>query len=280
MTTMYLGQYLGLQIRRGSVGLELEVEFNNDVAGFPPVKGWEFHVDPSLRGHALEFTTNGPISIDSLDEQLNLLFTEIHKYNPVKDTPRTSTHVHVNCTKLIPIQIMNGLIFSWLIEESLLNYCAPHRRSSRFCLSLRNAPLMMKNITRLVESFEFSFMADGGQYKYSNIAYHNLSRIGTIEFRGLEGTFDQKRIKEWATLVYNCIHTPAQMFKDPLDMWQQLQKNPDLFESITQNVLQINRKDIDENYWLMYHLFNGIDWPQYNQKWLDYWAKNEPKKKR
>ena len=144
-----LGWHIGNTVN-GDVGIEVEVEYIKAPSIFKS-DTWISKGDGSLRNIGVEYVSN-PLTIDTLDKSVDELITFIDKNPHIKDSPRTSVHVHVNCTKLTPIQIWNGLIYTWLMEESLMLMCSSSRKGNRFCLGVDSIPGTLKLARRAVES--------------------------------------------------------------------------------------------------------------------------------
>lgn len=274
-----LSDYIGASKRKGDVGIEVEVEFNAPFDVVPP-KGWQMHNDNSLRNFGVEFVTDGPVKLDTVLARTTDVCEYIAKHAHDGSSTRSSVHVHVNCLRLTPIQILNGLLFSWLIEDSLLAQCASHRKNNRFCLTMKNAPILIKKIESLVAQHDFAFGVDQNHFKYANVAFHNLNRIGTLEFRGLQGVYDPKKITAWTELVHDAVMKPALKFQDPYHMWQELKKDLGLAKYLLDHKIQIDHKGMEENYWLIYNLIEGTDWDEYKQAWDKYWEAGRAIKKK
>src|SRR5690242_19109605 len=78
-------------------GLELELEGRNVAMADVAVKGWGRHQDGSLRGESVEYTTIGAVTFENAKKLVTDLFKKFEENKvKIKDSIRTSTHVHLN----------------------------------------------------------------------------------------------------------------------------------------------------------------------------------------
>jgi len=261
-----LGQILGKATLVGDVGIEIEVEFNPAPAKLLKLDSdWFIKGDGSLRGdYGCEFVSCAPVTLDCLERHINSACSVINSNNFIKDSPRTSVHVHVNCLDKSPIQIYNGLILAWMVEEYLLKKCGKSRQNNRFCLPIRRAPLLFKNIQNLLMKNPLDLSVRVNDFKYANVAYHNLDTLGTIEFRGMRGVYDPMILIPWIKLCYNIINAGT-AFTNPLSMVEELQLEDNNFEKVFDiiGIKDYTCEDIGEvshNYYLLNNLIYGLDW--------------------
>lgn len=261
-----LGQILGKNILVGDVGVEIEVEFNPAPARIMKLgSDWSVKGDGSLRGdYGCEFVSRGAITLDKLEDHIKSACDAINSNNFIKDSPRTSVHVHVNCLDKNPLQIFNGLILAWMVEEYLLKKCGKSRQNNRFCLPIRRAPLLFKNIQNLLMKNPLDFYVRANDFKYANVAYHNLDTLGTIEFRGMRGVYDPEILIQWVKLCHSIINAGT-AFTDPLSMVEELELEDNNFEKVFDilGIEDYTSEDIGEvshNYYLLNNLIYGLDW--------------------
>lgn len=259
-----LASITGAQRRKADLGYEIEVEFEAMPPPFTPINSWQVKSDGSLRGAGFEFVST-PMLLRQRHERLTRALNIINQHRPIQNCPRTSVHVHINCLDLTPLQIITGLCFGWLIEDSLLDLCGKSRRGNRFCLTIRDAPILFKNIQSIIDNQQFNFRAHPDRFKYANIAYHNLQNIGTIEFRGMEGRYDVEYLDRWGGICYNTIHGAAQIAKNPIELFEKVLSNPKVINEILQDDLRINQEALEYNYDLLYMLVYGNDWDHFTE---------------
>src|SRR5258706_1823722 len=108
----------------GSLGLELEVEFKNPgiLDQAPITSTWKAKGEGSLRFHGVEFVTQKPIRANpGKRDKIDRLVTLINdpRWGVIKDSPRTSFHVHVNVLDHTAIELANQ-IMAWLLFRNFL----------------------------------------------------------------------------------------------------------------------------------------------------------------
>lgn len=186
------------------VGVEVEVEFNNDaIFNIPPINGWRITNDGSLRG-GCEFITN-PYEVKDTRSTLNTLFDTINKHNPIF-SPRTSIHVHVNQLPYTLEEVWKNIFAALIMDDVLVSLRAKYRRNNRFCLPLTKSQSIIPAITSITDLSRFNRYPmpafNANTCKYASTALHNLHGIGTLEFRSMEGTNDVDEIESWIKLCY------------------------------------------------------------------------------
>jgi hypothetical protein len=152
--------------------------------------------DGSLRNDGLEF-------ISEPSEKLQLVegFKKLHArlaFTEVDDpfSPRTSTHVHINCRSLTAGQVKNLIMLYVLYEEFFFAMVKPERRGNIHCVPLS-------------ETYLCSFYSKPLDYlrqrwhKYTALNILPLGELGTVEFRHLQGTDDASLLEEWLTTLEN-----------------------------------------------------------------------------
>lgn len=214
------------------VGIEVEMEFNPGLrAGdIPPThellltgkagNSWTTHNDGSLRA-GIEFVTAYPIPITDVRASVATLLTKVKNVN---FSHRTSVHSHFNVQNMTLLQVSSAVLGWWVFEECVLQLVDPKRRGNQFCLPWTLAEGQVRTfVTDMKEGAHFSyFNADG--YKYSAMNLANIPRMGTMEFRALEGTKDVDKITTLITGIHKMLHrfsqftTPDQMFDYFFDM--------------------------------------------------------------
>lgn len=180
-------------------GVECEIEgVKNPDTG--PLFGFVVETDGSLRskhgpgGHGYEFKSP-PLTAD----ELKLAFSNLHGHLQFyKDedpfSPRTSTHVHVNCLGLETSHARNLLLLYALFEEVFFSLVKPERRSNIHCV-----PLTETHMPGLY-SRAFEVMAKNW-HKYTAVNLTRMKDLGTIEFRHLHGTNNSAEFNEWLMIL-------------------------------------------------------------------------------
>ncbi len=223
------GHYpIGILLRRrktvGEVGLEIECEASNHLPKPPgygstpiPLPGtsfWSACKDGSLRGYdSCEYVLTKPIKFTEVDTAVKELFTQFEKKGTIlDDSNRTSVHVHLNTQPfhLNRLTAFMGLYFS--VEEMLTQWCGEHRVGNLFCLRGRDAPSIVTQIKKWIQS-------DGSYELSQNLHYaglnaHALQKFGSLEVRTLRGCTDPAVIVNWVKMLER-IYTLSKEYPDP-----------------------------------------------------------------
>lgn len=173
------------------MGLECEIE---DLANKPEVYNFTTTEDGSLRNNGLEFVSE-PLPVFEIVSNFKNLHASLQfQGNGDPFSPRTSTHVHVNCRNLEMQQVKDILLYYALYEEYFFLMVSPERKNNIHCVPL--------NITILPKMYGFSFPKLVERWsKYTALNLLPLSRQGTIEFRHLQGTSDAILLENWLILI-------------------------------------------------------------------------------
>lgn len=277
MSGIKLHHVMGLaEPKRGDVGLELEVE---GLAALPVVneKSWKTKSDDSLRGFAAEYVNNRPIPCDHKKlERIKYLTDKLNDpaVQLIKDSPRTSLHVHVNVTGLSPVQVWNVASAYWLVENLLTKYCGEDTREGNyFCLRLADAEAVMGYIANDLKRTDRPFRSlrtDKIRYMGQNLKA--IGDFGSLEYRAMRGTTDPHTIDKWSNELIN-LRNKAALFDSPATMLDAYYKiGPEEFSSLLfspqfiSELRAINNCNdlIDENVGLVCELAYFHDWT----KWL------------
>lgn len=196
---MKLCDYM-VRYEKGLFGYELEVEGAN----LPQrVEGWKFTKDGSLRGESAEYVLLGPINFEALIKAFETLVEKLTKpTTTLSFSYRTSTHVHVNMLDFTKQQIQSFFYIAHLVEDVLVNYCAPIRKGNRFCLRAKDAEFKVDVFREWLGKRGFANLSQD-HLKYSAINIATLSHYGSVEFRSLHGTVDKDVIKPWLSVLKN-----------------------------------------------------------------------------
>lgn len=217
--SLKISDIYGHKIKHGDVGIEVEVEFApHTIPMMEQVGCWRTVEDHSLR-NGMEYVTRQPIKIgpDKFDK-IKVLTDALGKFN-TQISSRCSVHVHRNVLDFTPIEVWNTIIAYWLLEQPLLAFCGSSRRGNLFCLGLNEASGVISNCIRDLSETNLKpfskFHSELCKYGGQNLSA--ISRLGSIEYRGMRGTIDPALIDLWSTTVYE-IGERARRFKDPSDL--------------------------------------------------------------
>lgn len=219
-----LAAYLGTTVKRGDVGIEVEVESNKPFSPLSADSPWVGVRDGSLRSnHPMEFISRNPFKLSNAREKIETLVKFIGTHKGVdRESPRTSIHVHTNCLGLTPKQIWTGITFAWIVEPLLMPFCGKNRQGNQYCIPVMFGESVISTAREDIEKQKLfrSFIPD--YHKYAFTALHNLRDKGTIEHRGMGGVYDTETIDTWTRICYTTIHGAVKLFKDPVDVVEML----------------------------------------------------------
>lgn len=203
-----LHELLKKPLLKGDVGIEIECEGERLFPHHSVL--WKTEADNSLRGQypeeSCEWVLNEPVPKEDVRLALKELF-DVQAANKAKFkfSFRTSVHIHINVGHLTRDQVMAMAYAYYLIEDLMLEYCAEHRRSNRFCLSIGQAEGAIPYIKRMISTEEWLFAKSNPQnaIRYSSLNLEALFKYGSLEFRALEGNADIDRIDTWVKAIVN-----------------------------------------------------------------------------
>jgi hypothetical protein len=217
-----LSSIYGRPVKSGHVGIEVEVEFEENTSIMTQGVGpWLAKEDGSLR-HGMEYISRAPFKVGStLKDKVVALTNELAKFKVVTNSPRTSVHNHVNVLDKTPVEILTAACAYWLVEQPLVQFCGPETRvRNHFCLRLVDAEGMYKrllyDLTGSKGTVFASINADTMKYSALNLAC--LRTLGTLEFRSMRGSVDPDLITLWATGCYELVERATKNFKDPKEL--------------------------------------------------------------
>lgn len=182
-------------------GLELELEGRNVAMADVAVKGWGRHQDGSLRGEAVEYTTVGAVTFETAQKLVKGLFKKFEENKvKIKDSIRTSTHVHLNFSDKPLKAALNFFCLFTVLEEVLQHYSGEDRKGNVFCISTREAEGIMGVLLDAIRKMNFGQFA-GDRYKYSACNLSTLYKFGTIEVRTMKGANSADQINRWLDIL-------------------------------------------------------------------------------
>lgn len=174
-------------------GIECEIESVKPDQSFPNFTATH---DGSLRNDGIEFISN-PLPRETLLAAFRNLHTTIEYYESEDAfSPRTSTHVHINCRSLSETQARDLILFYALFEEFFFTLVDKDRRANIHCVPLTE--------TFLPQIYKYDLRKYiNNWHKYTALNILPLTKFGTIEFRHLQGTSDSVLLDEWVTTLEN-----------------------------------------------------------------------------
>ena len=174
-------------------GIECEIESVRSKIDFPDFRVTE---DGSLRNDGVEFIST-PLEQEMLLRSFKNLHAEIEHYEVDEAfSPRTSTHVHINCRSLNADQTKQLVLLYALFEEFFFLMVDKNRRANVHCVPLTETylPVTYRNgITTMVNHW----------HKYTALNLLPLAKQGSVEFRHLQGTNSFEDLAAWLTCLNN-----------------------------------------------------------------------------
>ena len=180
------------KVDRFYAGMECEIESikspSDAYAGFTTT------TDGSLRNHGYEFIS-APLDKETLLGAFKNLHATLQYYDKSDAfSNRTSTHVHINCRTLTPEQTRQLVLFYALFEEFFFSFVDPVRRSNIHCVPLTETFLpsvYRNNLNSMIDHW----------HKYTALNLIPLTKLGTIEFRHLQGTDNEEVTTQWLSCL-------------------------------------------------------------------------------
>lgn len=190
---------LNVRIRSGRYyGIEIETEG----ADLPYHVGdqWKAVEDGSLRHNpmALEYVSKNPVPYSKREAHLQE-FKEFTSGATFTLSHRCSVHVHRNVMHLPIERVFKVVALYMMFEPALSSWCGEARKGNRFCLRGIDSYVLIDWIGKIFHSNITNARPDN--FKYSSINVSTIPRLGTLEFRALEGTTDTERILKWIEII-------------------------------------------------------------------------------
>lgn len=155
--------------------------------------------DGSLRNDGMEFISK-PLDRGTLLHSFRNLHAQIQLYEPEHAfSPRTSTHVHINCRTLTEEQTRQLILFYALFEDFFFAMVNQERRSNIHCVPLTETflpQIYRYELLRYIKNW----------HKYTALNVLPLTKQGSIEFRHLQGTKDDQLLSDWLLVLDNLWH--------------------------------------------------------------------------
>lgn len=194
----------------GIIGMEIEVEgfvgpstpYDNY---FPYL--WARAADGSLRNAGCEFISV-PIQGQYIVVALNFLkeYLAYHKtagYNPVTFSDLCGVHVHLNVRDFSVGQFAN-LLFLYMVFENSLMRIAGDRSRNIFCLPINVLTPALRSFLSRVDGKTLTDLVMGSSEetsKYAALNYVPVKKLGTVEFRHMEGNLNVPRLLHWVSAI-------------------------------------------------------------------------------
>lgn len=251
----------GIEQRKYPAGYSIEIEAEFPVAfdgRFASEHGFRMIGDGSLRNFGVEFVSSGPSSLLTLKKNIKNLLSE-SVFDSYIDTTRTSTHIHVNVQNMNKDELFKTLMIYYIVEPLLFNFCGPTRKSNLFCLGMWEAEANKETIYNLYKEDFYKVRKEFDQYKYAALNIGNVAKIGTIEFRHMFGTKNEKILFKWLDIV-DKICNSHKLFESLDQIWDMYINNRYRFlQIILDGLLEIPYNYLEEtdlNYSTVYEFLD------------------------
>ena len=179
------------------VGIEIECE---NITNQPYMEYyWSKKADGSLRNSGVEFVSI-PLRASQVEYALDYLKNRVVLAGNDPDfSPRTSVHVHLNVRDMSLDQVKTLVLLYALFEKHFFNLVGSRREQSIFCVPLYRSG-QLSTLRKLAP-----YSAKWHKYNAINLASifgdDDVTRLGTIEFRHMYGTFDKQIIIPWINTI-------------------------------------------------------------------------------
>ena len=187
----------------GTFGIEIETEGENLAMVVP--HQWLIHDDGSLRGRfpneKAEYVLAAPLNLQAAVKAVKDL-AKAQAGATLNFSFRTSVHVHYNVCKFTEDQVLNLIYTYYLLEIPIMNLCGEHRIGNRFCLRLKDCDGIAAILTDIVRNSVKRIRQYGADaVRYAALNLDALSKFGSVEFRGMQGTLDTNTLTGWLGLI-------------------------------------------------------------------------------
>ena len=201
-------------LKNRKIGLEVELEFKEFIGNINS-NIWRTERDGSLRNYGYEFISK-PIDYTKTELALLELKKGLKEELLIKDCLRTSIHVHVGIPDFTFKQAFVAASLYWYLENLILTYCSDMRKRNLFSMKIEDCEGVFqwfKEIKNRIDGYEISKNPWHlpSLYKYINVLKYsscnicNLTELGTLEFRALEGTTDVEKITRWVNMLVHLV---------------------------------------------------------------------------
>lgn len=198
-------------------GVELELEGRGVMMDGVAAKGWKRTHDGSLRGESVEYVFINPCGVDAAKNRVSDLFDKFKKNDvDIKNSYRTSTHVHLNFGDKSVKQLLSFFTLFTMLEDMLERYSGEDRAGNLFCLSSRRGEAIIEVLSDcILKHQDFSMFADD-RYKYAACNLSTLYKFGTAEVRTMRGADSAMQVNMWIDML-NQVYVRALQAKTPIE---------------------------------------------------------------
>lgn len=196
------------------VGLELEIETVYSIKYESLEEEYAIAVieDGSLRNGGYEFLIP-PSNIETALNLFDLIHSQAYcRYREGAFSNRTSIHVHVNCLFSTETEVKNLLLLYSIFEPLFFSFVGQERKNNIHCVPLGYTHMSQRFPLRL-----FHLCTGNSWHKYTAFNLLPLTKLGTVEFRHMEGHNNRERLAAWLHMIkvlWDNAHNPATIFSE------------------------------------------------------------------
>jgi hypothetical protein len=128
------------------------------------------------------------------------------------ESNRTSVHIHLNAQRWHMNRLCAFAALFFSVEEALTEWCGDHRVGNLFCLRAKDAPGIVSQLKKYVESDGKTAIPDG--LHYAGLNFNALIKFGSVEVRSLRGCTDKQTILDWVEIMERLYKLSGE-FPDP-----------------------------------------------------------------
>jgi hypothetical protein len=179
------------------VGIEVELEGIGNLNP-PTPSGWRLVPDGSLRNGGVEYVFDGPTGGAEFYNRMMRFGESVEGLSsPPLCSERTSVHVHIDVRHLEYPQVWNMMVLYTIVEPYLFTLCGDSREHNIYSLSYEKGQGQISSLARMRTLQQLLRLGVEHRPKYSAMNINALLDFGSLEFRGMEGTYDVPRIINW-----------------------------------------------------------------------------------
>jgi len=282
---MLVHEYIGRKLKEDGMGLELETEAEVPLPVSDIPKPWRAKAEGSLRGLpgcSVEYYSEGVVPADEWKlPRIRRLTDMLNKpeQKVLKESPRTSFHVHVNMLHRTPAQVWAAACAYWILENLLVKYCGPLREGNMFCLRLRDAEAILTYAKEDVLADHPFHSLNNNHIRYAGVNLNALAKFGTLEFRSMRGTTDPTILDNWSTAMYHLVNEAVKMGnpENLLDFYFRNSEATFINRFIHPNIrpeierMPNIRDDMDDSALMLGDFAYLVDWPEWETQLETLW---------
>lgn len=204
----------GMREVKGDFGIEIELEGTRLGMDSPPIKGWEFHNEGSLRAvggrgaGGAEYVTRGAIKLEDVPGMVSRLSDGLRDNGVVIDdnAHRTSTHIHINVQKLKMLEMLGFMVVFTAVEPLVLALCGSKRDGNSFCIASYDSgdlPEAFMGACKQIEQHRPGYGFKFNRGKYASLGANRLHDFGTLEARCFPHSVSPEEIHTWCSWLSN-----------------------------------------------------------------------------